>query len=113
MRFFQRRGRTNPLVVVLILLGWTLFSAISAVATAENVVVQVTAKHWTTTSSGRNSERRLVVSTDQGPFYVEDNLFLLRFDETELDHRILVGGTYRLKVYGIFTPKTVWSATTL
>lgn len=68
--------------------------------TVEHYVVTIEEKERIVTGSGKDMSSKYLVFTDKKVFQNTDALFHLKFSSSDLQGRLKVGRTYKLKTYG-------------
>ena len=88
----------NPYLILIILMS--IISVSYQYGTVEYYVVTIEEKERIVTGSGEDISSKYLVFTDKKVFQNTDALFHLKFSSSDLQGRLKVGRTYKLKTYG-------------
>lgn len=98
MERFVKNFIFNPYLILIILM--LIISVSYQYGTVEHYVVTIEEKERIVTGSGKDMSSKYLVFTDKKVFQNTDALFHLKFSSSDLQGRLKVGRTYKLKTYG-------------
>lgn len=88
----------NPYVILL-----SIAMSISAAyqhGTVENYIVTIEDKERITTGSGEDISHKYLIFTEEKTFENTDALFHFKFNSSDIQGRMKIGKTYKVKTYG-------------
>lgn len=80
------------------------FNALFQYGTIDYYDVTVTEKERIVTGSGENLSSKYLVFTEDRVFQNTDSVFHLKFNSSDLQGKLKLGGSYRVKAYGWRVP---------
>jgi len=95
-----RSNRSYYWVVAVVLLLALIFAAAYQYGTSKEVEITVTDKERIVKGSGDSMESYYLIFTEDATYKNEDALWYLKFRSSDLQGKLQVGETYKVKVYG-------------